>query len=451
MTGKEQHKVVFGLSFSQYAWKQFRRNKSAIISLYVLFALIFIAIFADFIANNQPLYAKYHGKTFYPAFQSFFQKAYTDSTKNPSTQKYETLQFDITDWRLLDLESVIWPIIPYSPNQPDRFNRDYAHPNGEQFLADKTGELQPAPTFFRHHLGTTKIGLDVFSGIIHATRISLKVGIVAMSIAGIIGVFLGALSGFYGDTKLQLSRGKYYTVWMGIIIGFFYAFVVRKYVLQDAINEIFFSAIQSIFTSLLIWIFVIFISGLVGNLFGKIPYLDRKIYAPVDAIISRMIEILDSLPKLLIIITIAALFHEKSIYLVMAVIGLTSWTGIARFTRAEFLKNRNLNYTEAARALGLSPYRIMLKHILPNASGPIYVSLAFGIASAILAETSLSFLGIGVPDDVVTWGSLLAAGRQQFDAWWLVVFPGLAIFITVTVYNLIGEGLRDAFDPKLKR
>ena len=451
MTDTEQHIGEQEFSFRQFAWRQFKRNKPALLSLYVLVSIILIAIFADFIANSQPLYAKYRGKTFYPAFQSFFHKAYTDSTQNPETKKYEALQFDITDWRQLPLESVIWPIIPYSPNQPDPYNRDYARPGGEQFYQDETGELKPAPALFRHHMGTTKIGIDIFSGIIHATRISLKVGVLSMAIAALIGIFLGALSGFFGDTKMQLTRGKFYTVWLGIILGFFYAFIVRKYILADALAENLFSAVQSIFISLLIWTFVIFLAVLFGNLVGKIPFLNKKIYAPLDSIISRCIEILDSLPKLLIIITIASIFREKSIYLVMAVIGLTSWAGIARFTRAEFLKNRNLNYTEAARALGLSNSRIILKHILPNASAPIYVSLAFGIATAILAETSLSFLGIGVPDDVVTWGSLLALGRQQFDAWWLVVFPGLAIFITVTVYNLIGEGLRDAFDPRLKR
>ncbi|MGZ5304983.1 MAG: ABC transporter permease, partial [Bacteroidia bacterium] len=395
MTEKDQHTSGEEFSFRQFAWRQFKRNKPALLSMYFLLGLIMIAIFADFIANNQPLYATYRGKTFYPAFQSFFQKAYTDSTKNPQTGKYEILQFNITDWRQLNLEKVIWPIIPYSPNYPDQYNRDYASPGGEHFFKDKDGKIKPSPTLFRHHMGTTKIGLDVAAGVIHATRISLKVGILSMAIAALIGIFLGALSGYFGDVKMQLTRGKYYTVWLGIILGFFYAFIVRKYVLEDATNESLFSALQEIFISLFIWIFVIALAAVTGKIIGKIPFLNKQIYAPVDSIISRGIEILDSLPKLLIIITVASVFREKSIYLVMAVIGLTSWTGIARFTRAEFLKNRNLNYTEAARALGLSNYRIILKHILPNASAPIYVSLAFGIATAILAEASLSFLGIG--------------------------------------------------------
>ncbi len=135
----------------------------------------------------------------------------------------------------------------------------------------------------------------------------------------------------------------------------------------------------------------------------------------------------------------------------MIIIGLTTWTEIARFTRAEFLRIRQLEYIQAAESLGYSDLRIMLKHALPNGMAPALITIAFGIASAILIESGLSFLGIGVPSDTVTWGSLLSAGKQNYNAWWLVVFPGLAIFITVTVYNLLGEGLRDALDPRLKK
>ena len=135
----------------------------------------------------------------------------------------------------------------------------------------------------------------------------------------------------------------------------------------------------------------------------------------------------------------------------MVIIGSTSWTEIARFTRAEFLKIKNLEYIQAGQALGFNEVRIIFKHALPNGIAPALVAIAFGIASAILVESGLSFLGIGVPPDVVTWGSLVNAGRENFQAWWLVIYPGLAIFITVTIYNLLGEGLRDALDPRLKK
>ena len=134
----------------------------------------------------------------------------------------------------------------------------------------------------------------------------------------------------------------------------------------------------------------------------------------------------------------------------MIIIGITGWTRIARFTRAELLRIRSLEYDQAAQSLGFSNIRTIFKHALPNSLAPVFVSIAFGIASAILIEASLSFLGIGVPDDIVTWGALLNLGRQNLEAWWLIIYPGMAIFITITIYNMIAESLRDALDPRLK-
>jgi peptide/nickel transport system permease protein len=157
------------------------------------------------------------------------------------------------------------------------------------------------------------------------------------------------------------------------------------------------------------------------------------------------------MPLLILIISVAAIAKEKSIINIMVIIGLTGWTPIARLTRAEFLRVSNLEYIQAAKSMGFKEFRIIFKHALPNAIAPALVAIAFGVASAILIESSLSFLGVGVPPDTVTWGSLLNSGREQYNAWWLVLFPGLAIFLTVTVYNLLGEGLRDALDPRLKK
>lgn len=438
-------------SFRRHAWRQFRRNKPAIISLYFLVFLILVALLADLIATSQPWYARYRGKAFYPAFQTLFNKAHTDSVLNPATGRMERIQFDITDWRQLDLEKVVWAPIPYSPSQLDKYNRNSKSPGDEQLYKNAAGDIVPLPPRIRHFLGTNYIGADLASGIVHGSRISLRVGVVAMGIAAVIGLLLGGLSGYYGDFRLKTYRVKYYLVILGSLIGFFYGFIVRKYALRDAADAGILPALWELLVSILVMATIIAFFALIGSLLGRIPFLRKRITVPVDSYISRSIEILDSMPHLLLIISIAALFREKSLYLVMAVIGLTSWTGIARLARAEFLRNRSLDYVEAARALGLKNSRIILRHALPNAMAPVFIAITFGIASAILVESSLSFLGIGVPDDAVTWGSLLEGGRHHFDAWWIVVFPGLAIFITVTVYNLIGEGLRDALDPRLKR
>lgn len=137
--------------------------------------------------------------------------------------------------------------------------------------------------------------------------------------------------------------------------------------------------------------------------------------------------------------------------LIMVIIGFTGWTGIAKYIRAELLKVRSLEYIEAAQSLGFSEWRIMLRHAIPNSLTSVLITVAFGVASAILVESSLSFLGIGVQADVMTWGKLLNASREEISAWHLAIFPGLAIFITVTVFNLLGEGLTDAMDPRLKQ
>jgi len=170
-----------------------------------------------------------------------------------------------------------------------------------------------------------------------------------------------------------------------------------------------------------------------------------------DQLISRLIEILITIPTFFLIIAIIA-FLPPSIYNIMVVIGLTGWTGVARFVRAEFFKLKRLDFVLASRALGASDTRLILIHMLPNAMAPVLVSAVFGIAGAILTESSLSFLGFGVPPPTPSWGDILSQSRDYIEfAWWLTTFPGLAIFLSITAYNLVGEGLRDAMDPKLFR
>ncbi len=170
----------------------------------------------------------------------------------------------------------------------------------------------------------------------------------------------------------------------------------------------------------------------------------------VDTFISRLIELVITFPTFFLIITIVAMVQAGSIWLIMAMIGLTGWTGIARFVRGEVLRIRSLDFVSAAQALGYSTSRIIFRHVLPNALAPVLVSAAFGIAGAILTESALSFLGFGVPPTVVTWGSVLFKARSSVNAWWLAVFPGMLIFMTVSAYNLIGDALRDATDPRLR-
>jgi peptide/nickel transport system permease protein len=170
----------------------------------------------------------------------------------------------------------------------------------------------------------------------------------------------------------------------------------------------------------------------------------------VDIVASRLIEIMLTIPTFFLIITVVA-FLPPSILNIMVVIGITNWPTVARLTRGEFLKAKSLDYVVAARALGATDVRTIFCHILPNTLAPVFVAATFGVASAILIESTLSFLGFGVPPSTASWGSILSNARQLLPSgWWLTVFPGLAIFLTVTSYNLVGEGLRDAADPRFK-
>jgi len=169
----------------------------------------------------------------------------------------------------------------------------------------------------------------------------------------------------------------------------------------------------------------------------------------VDNLISRFIEIMMCFPFFFLVLAVMA-FLEPGINKIMIVIGITSWTGMARLVRGEILKIKNEEYIMAARALGLSDFRIIFRHILPNAIAPVLVSATFGVASAVLVESSLTFLGFGVQIPTPSWGEILSQGERYLQiGWWLALFPGIAIFITVFAYNILGEGLRDAMDPRI--
>ena len=349
-TAEEQKNAASRKAVTQSYWSlvkhQFKKNKIALTALYLVYFLFTVAIFADFLANDKPIYASYKGETYFPVFKDYLVGLGMDRWSADLVN---------ADWKELEargeVSSSLWPPIKYRASNQDLIN-NLQPPGGD------------------HLLGTDAIGRDVLAGMIHGSRIALSVGFVSMSIALLIGVVLGALAGFYGG-----------------------------------------------------WI---------------------------DVVISRLVELVLTLPVFFLIITVVAMFQTGSVWLVMIMIGLTGWPSIARFTRGEFLRVRNMEYVSAATALGFKNNRVIFRHVLPNALAPVLVTLAFGIAGAILTEAGLSFLGFGVPPTVVTWGSVLADSRGNVSAWWLAVFPGMAIFLAVVAYNLVGDGLRDALDPRLR-
>jgi peptide/nickel transport system permease protein len=190
------------------------------------------------------------------------------------------------------------------------------------------------------------------------------------------------------------------------------------------------------------------IAVLIGTIIGTIAafYGGR-----VDELLMRFVDLMLNFPRLFLLLTLIA-FLRPSIWVIMAVIGFTGWMGLSRLVRSEILSLREREFVQSARALGAPDRRIMFRHILPNAMVPILVSATLGVAGAILAESGLSFLGLGVQPPTPSWGNILNVGRSNIEiAWWLSIFPGLAILITVLAYNLLGEGLRDALDPRLRQ
>lgn len=224
------------------------------------------------------------------------------------------------------------------------------------------------PPSSKHPLGTDLLGRDVLSRMIYGARISLEVSLVAVGLSLLIGVFLGAIAGYFG----------------GI----------------------------------------------------------------VDQVISRFIDIMLCFPTIFLILAVIA-YLEPSILNIMIVIGLTSWMGVARLVRAEFLSLKEREFVLAAKIYGASSLRIIFKHLLPNALPPILVSASLGMGNAILIESALSFLGIGVQPPIPSWGNMLIEGKETLEiAWWLSVFPGLAILITVLAFILLGERIQEITNPR---
>ena len=212
--------------------------------------------------------------------------------------------------------------------------------------------------------------------------------------------------------------------------------------------------LQGSFVSLSVGIVAVSISLAIGVSIGGLAgfYGQRKLLLiSVDSWLMRLTDVVLCFPTFFLILTVVALL-PPSIYNIMIVIGITSWMGTARFVRAEFLALREQDFVTAANALGLPEWRIIFRHMVPNAMAPVLVSATIDVAYAILTESALSFLGFGVRPPYATWGNILADGRSYiFDAPWLFVIPGCAILVVVLAFNLVGEGLRDAMNPKLRK
>jgi peptide/nickel transport system permease protein len=431
---KKQAEVAGGLdqSYSAYVKRQFKKNKRALYSLYIVIFLAGIALFADVLANDKPLVCSYQGSIYSPVLRSYGVSAGLVNWQE---------EFQNKDFYDIEMDWAIWPPVPYLNTTLDSKNSRYRGPFDEQRVKSWR---------WRHWLGTNKLGNDVLACMIHGTRVAFLVGIVSMGIATFLGILLGGIAGFYGDDQLQVSRGRVLMNLLFFPFAYFYGFFVRSYAIGDAAAEGFGSMLWQLGLSGLLFLLIMAVANGLAMLLKFVPFLRKKMLIPADLILTRAIEIIVSVPVLILILAVVSII-KPSIFMVMVIIGSVGWTGIARFVRAELLRVRSLEYIEAAQALGFPKLRVMFRHAIPNSLAPVFITVAFGIAAAILTEAFLSFLGFGIPKDLNTWGQLLTQSRGAADAWWLAIFPGFAIFITVTLFNLIGEGLTDAIDPRLKQ
>jgi peptide/nickel transport system permease protein len=406
--------VPQGETYLDIVWRQFRKNRIALAMVWVVLAFFGLAIFAPVLASNQPYWFRDPEGLRFPWVVTLLNPptvidfifnvallifpawivASLLLSRRLATQgiggRVRVVRVVVLFFALLTVAvpvffavrpsdryfardfkrdqvegkgSGVYTLIPYGPMEQDLdiiFQRPLFH---------KTGEIQRYREGQIHWMGTDDSGRDVFTRILYGTRISMTIGVVAVSIYVTIGIIIGAAAGYFG---------------------------------------------------------------------GRI-----------DMVISRVIEIVLLFPSLFLILTIVALIGP-SIYVIMVVIGFTGWPTIARLTRGEFLRQRSIDYVAAARSLGASNARVMFRHILPNALSPAFVAIPFGIVGAIITEATLSVLGFGVRPPAPSWGSILLIATSNYEKWWLTVFAGLSIFVTVTVFNLVGNGMRDAMDPRLK-
>ena len=368
--------------------------------------VLFLAIFGDWIANEKPVYCQYDGKSYFPLFEVPFVKlGWIDW---PAA-------FQNENWSNIPYEKVVKTLVPYSPETIDRKNLGLKSP----FAVQNTNGF-----WDRHWMGTDRIGRDVLAGWIRGFRLALSIGFLSIFIAGLVGIFMGGLAGFYGNDRFNVPVYKAFVL-LFWVIGFVYWMYQG---VETNENNL----------SVLIWLGIWL---LIGALVYALPFMGKSTSLPIDWIISLIIQAIDAIPALFFLLALLPLIKNPTLFHVIILIALIRWTGIARLVRAEFLRIRDLEYIQAAQLLGIKNFLICWKHILPNAMGSVWITFAYSFAGAILLEAYLGYLGIGMPAGTISWGSQMQQVRENPSAWWLAVFPGLAIFLILFSLQKMGEKL----------
>jgi peptide/nickel transport system permease protein len=475
---KSEKRTARSQSFSAFVWRRFRKNRVSLFALGVLAFLVLVALFHPLIVGTKPVVTKYKGSYYFPVMWYYSPSGQWENYVF-SQDKFRSVY--PTNLKKNDPDSwAIWPLVYQDPYRRVR-DREWQGLDDERWKDRTSNENNGPPTRYSI-FGTDEFGRDVFARLVHGTPIALLVGFVSMGIATIIGLTLGSMSGYYGDERMRLTLPTLVVAILAVLLLALRwsggpapeappgaapagaAAVLEPEQPAPEASEAAAPALAStaaprsgsFLRELLILfaaLFAVCLTQVTSRTLGEqIPLLGREIVrVPVDVLLTRLMDVVLSIPTLILILALIAIIPKPTIWHTMAIIGATSWVGIARLVRGEFLKLKNMEFTVAAEALGASDARIMFRHILPNALAPVLVSISFGVAGAILIESGLSFLGFGVQPPTPSWGSVLRDGFKDLSQWWMIIFPGMAVFIAVFTYNLVGDGLQEAMDPRLKR
>lgn len=399
------------LTYGDIVWGQLKKNTYALYALYMLLGLFAVAIYSPLVASGRPFIWTEDGVTSYPWFSSLFDRNYFENAIDVFFNLLMVLSIPLGIGWKLGLAYFQRTTLAKRPRRRKIHRMTFSMIGF--VLLTYVGLLakpyeEPYRTYHDDYIAAQEDGAETD---IDATFPMIPYG--------------------YRKTGFKSLAKPSSEHWLGVDQSTRDVAVRMLYGTRIALSI----GVIAVSIYVTIGVFV----GSMAGFFGGI----------IDLLVVRFIEIFMSIPSLFVILTLLAFVERPSIFHIMAVIGLLGWTGVARLVRGEFLRLRNLDFVNAAVALGFPTHRIIFQHILPNALGPVLVNATFGVAAAILTESTLSFLGLG-DTSVPSWGQTLSEGYAT-SAWHLILTPGFAIFITVSLLNQLGDGVRNALDPKARK
>lgn len=288
-----------------------------------------------------------------------------------------------------------------------------------------------APSWNVNYLfGSDHLGRDVFAMLLKGTKFSIFISLCAALLASLIGVLVGILSGFYGDNKLKVNRSKLITFL--VLFPFFIHYLNLSQKLEAGTATMLMVSIIAVF-----FLFWVLLNFLVKN----IPALRNQFPIPVDFINMKWIEILFAIPTYFLLLALSGIF-SPSAYSLVIIIGITSWPKTALLTRSEMLKIRDQDFMHSLKLVGIPEYQMLWKHAIPNVTSPAIVDFVFFASSLLVIESTLSFIGIGLPNDIISWGKVLSGFKYNSGSWWTALFPGITILFTILSFHRIGEMMK---------